>query len=324
MKLKFSRPRKRVVLVWGGSLAVIAGLWWTDPDGGASTRIWLLGLASTILAVTFAYLARKGLFDYDGADMGELARKARETPLGAAIVYASICAVFITLLLIFAGQARAQDVRTHVPAAALQLLPTLRAEQRAHWPDHPTPELLAALVEHESCVSLRHVRCWNPASRLKSAREEGAGLGQITRAYRADGALRFDSLEAMVDKHPALAGWSWSNVYQRADLQLRAVVLMMRDNYRSLARVVHEPPAVLAFADAAYNGGLAGVQNERRACAQVSGCDPQRWFGHVARHCLKSRAALYGRRSACDINRHHVADVLLVRAPKYQTLGGWF
>lgn len=324
MKLKFSRPRKRVVLVWGGALAVIVGLWLTDPDGGRSTRIWLLSVASTTLAVTLAYLARKGLFDYPEADMGELARKAGTTALGAAIVFAAICAVFIALLFVFAGSARAQDVRTHVPAAAVQLLPTLRAEQRAHWPDHPAPELLAALVEHESCISLKHSRCWNPGSRLKSAREEGAGLGQITRAYRADGSLRFDSLQAMVDKHPALAGWSWANVYQRADLQLRAVVLMSRDNYRSLARVVHEPPAVLAFADAAYNGGLADLQNERRACGQVPGCDPQRWFGHVAKHCLKSKAALYGQRSACDINRHHVTDVLLVRAAKYQAVGGWF
>lgn len=324
MKLKLSRPRKRVVLIWGGAAAVIAALWLTDPDGGVSTRMWVLGVISTTLAVTLAYLARKGLFDYPEADMGELARKAGTTALGAAIVFASLCAVFIALLFVFAGAARAQDVRTHVPTAAVQLLPTLRAEQRAHWPDHPAPELLAALVEHESCTSLKHSRCWNPASRLKSAREEGAGLGQITRTWRKDGSQRFDSLQEMVARHPALAGWSWGNVYQRADLQLRAVVLMSRDNFRSLARVVHEVPAVLAFADAAYNGGLAGVQNERRACAQVPGCDPQRWFGHVARHCLKSKTALYGQRSACDINRHHVTDVLLVRAGKYQALGGWF
>lgn len=322
--MKFTRPRKRIILVWGGALAVLTLLWLTDPDGGASTRMWALGVASTTLVVTLAYWARKGLFDYPEADMGELAKKAAESSIGAAITFAAICAVFIALLFVFAGAARAQDVRTHVPAAAVQLLPTLRAEQRAHWLDHPAPELLAALVEHESCISLKHSRCWNPASRLKSAREEGAGLGQITRTWRKDGTPRFDSLQELVDKHPALAGWSWNNVYQRADLQLRAVVLMSRDNYRSLARVVREPPAVLAFADAAYNGGLAGVQNERRACAQVPGCDPQRWFGHVAKHCLKSRAALYGQRSACDINRHHVTDVLLVRAAKYQALGGWF
>ena len=76
----------------------------------------------------------------------------------------------------------------------------------------------------------------------------------------------------------------------------------------------------LAFADAAYNGGVSGVNNERRACKMTPGCDPNKWFGHTEKLCLKSKVALYGNRSACDINRHHVKDVLLVRSNKYSLL----
>ena len=74
----------------------------------------------------------------------------------------------------------------------------------------------------------------------------------------------------------------------------------------------------LAFADAGYNGGNGGVDKERRACKLTKDCDPSRWFNNVELLCLKSKKALYGNRSACDINRYHVRDVMHVRAEKYR------
>lgn len=314
--MKF-KPRARTLFILLLPILVLAALLATDPDGGASTGIWALRLLTAVLAVTLAHWARKAMFDYPEADMQSLFLKAREGNTGAGLALVAQAIVIFALVFLFGGQVRAQDVRTYIPAGAQTYLLTLKVEQHQHWRDHPRPAVLAALVEHESCISLTHSRCWNPASRLKSAREEGAGLGQITRAYRADGSLRFDALAELVQRHPALSGLGWDNVYGRPDLQLRAVVLKSRDNHRFFTQFVPDPLAALEFADAGYNGGNGGVQAERRACALVAGCDPQRWFGHVERHCLKSRAALYGQRSACDINRHHVTDVLLTRAPKY-------
>jgi hypothetical protein len=279
----------------------------------------LLSLVTPLLAVGFVHLARKALHDYPEADARRLFGKAGEHPIGAGLALIALAIVAYGLMGLFGGLARAQDVRTYIPAAAEAHRSDFRAEQARHWPDHPRRELLPALVEHESCITLRHSRCWNPSSRLKSAREEGAGLGQITRAWHPDGRLRFDALQEMRERHPALREWSWANVYQRPDLQLRAVILKTRGDFLAL-RVVEDYGQRLAFADAAYNGGLGGVQKERRACGIKAGCDPQRWFGHVEHTCLKSRAPLYAGRSACDINRHHVRDVLVVRSPKYQ---GW-
>lgn len=183
----------------------------------------------------------------------------------------------------------------------------------------PKAWALGSLIEHESCITLRHPRCWNPRSRLRSQREEGAGLGQITRAWRPDGTLRFDALAELRRRHSTeLAELSWANVYTRPDLQIRAVVLKSRDNFKQFLPTSANYFEALAFGDAAYNGGVGGLNRERRACRIDPNCDHTRWFGHVERLCLKSRAALYGNRSACDINRHHVRDVLLIRADKYR------
>ena len=182
----------------------------------------------------------------------------------------------------------------------------------------PKAQYLASLIEHESCISLTHSKCWNSKSRLKSAREEGAGLGQITRAFKPDGTIRFDALSDLKYKYPKeLLELSWQVVYDRPDLQIRALALMMRDNYQYFNKHVKDPHQAYAFADAAYNGGLGGVDHERRACKLASWCNPDKWFDNVEKLCLKSKVALYGNRSACDINRHHVQDVINIRSAKY-------
>ncbi|MFZ5548087.1 MAG: hypothetical protein ACOZJX_05280 [Pseudomonadota bacterium] len=301
-------------------LLVLAWFAWSDPSRGAAdtllrVQIW----AQAILITGVAYLVARSLA---GNVRGErLAGLAEQGSIAAGAAFAGLCVmrglVLLGLLLFFSGSVRAQPV----PDAALRLLPELRAQVDQAWPDMPTPAYFGALIEHESCITLRHPRCWSATSRLKTAREEGAGLGQLTRAWRTDGSLRFDALAQVRQLDPrGLAELSWPTVYQRPDLQMRAIVISSRATYRRLVPLVPTHAPRLAMADAAYNGGLGGLLNERRACAIQPGCDPDQWFGHVERTCLKSRAALYAGRSACDINRQHVADVLLQRMPRYAPL----
>lgn len=305
---RFLRYRFLFLLV--GTLVAAGFSFYSDPDSGLSTLLGGLAIAQGVWAVAAAHLGRKALTDYPEADQRRLFAKAAEDPVGAGLALIALAIVFVGLLLVFAPRAHADTL----PAGFATYGPILKAEQAKYWADHPDPAILAALVEQESCASLKSPRCWNPAARLKSAREEGAGMGQITRAYRADGSLRFDALAGLRDQYGAdLAGLSWDTVYQRPDLQLRALVLMSRDS----ARTFRGAPAWLAFGDAGYNGGVAGVQRERRACKLSTGCDPGQWFAHVEAHCLKSRQPIYGNRSACDINREHVRNVLLVRRAKY-------
>lgn len=136
-----------------------------------------------------------------------------------------------------------------------------------------------------------------------------------------DGSLRFDALSELRLKYKSeLFELTWNNIYSRPDLQIRAGILKSKENYEIFAPHAANREEALAFADAAYNGGISGVNAERRACVMTRGCDPSKWFGHTEKLCLKSKVALYGKRSACDINRHHVQDVLRTRANKYSIL----
>lgn len=300
--------RHRSIFLFGGVLLGALVSYFTDPDSGLSTLLGGIALLQGVWAVAAAHWGRKALTDYPEADQRRLFAKAAESPTGAGLALIALAILFVGLLLVFSPRAHADTL----PAGFATYGPILKAEQRAHWPDHPDPAALAALVEQESCAS--RAACWNPGARLKTSREEGAGMGQLTRAYRADGSVRFDALADLRNQYGAeLSGLSWDTVYKRPDLQLRALVLMSRDS----ARTFRGAPAWLAFGDAGYNGGVAGVQKERRACKLSAGCDPSQWFGHVAAHCLKSRQPLYGGRSACDINREHVHNVFLVRRAKY-------
>lgn len=314
--------RFRHTFLFFGSIAVLLVLYLTDPDSGLSTGMLVLGLLVCVLALALVHLARKALFDYPEADMRRLFRKAGEESTGAGLALVAMSIIIGSLMLLFGSKVHAAglDARTYLPPKANAYVPILRAEQARLWADHPAPEVLAGLVEQESCTYLGSPSCWSPTARLKTQREEGAGMGQITRAFNPDGSVRFDSLADLRSHHPELKGWSWSNVYQRPDLQLRAIVLMSRENYLGIQRLVPQYAAALAFADAAYNGGMGGVQADRRACGMKTGCDPQQWFGNVEATCTKSQTALYGKRSACDINREHVQNVMLVRSGKYREL----
>lgn len=97
---------------------------------------------------------------------------------------------------------------------------------------------------------------------------------------------------------------------------------MMRDNYSYYSKYACNSTEAYLFAAAAYNGGVGGLDNERRACKLSPSCDPTKWTDNVERFCLKSKVALYGNRSACDINRAYPKDVVFIRSPKYAKFWG--
>lgn len=131
--MKYLRQRNYFLI--GGSLAVILFLYLTDPNGGALTATFLGQLATPVVAVWFAYAARKALFDY--LDMEELYAKAKESTTGSAIVFVGVCLVFFGLLGLFGTSARAQDVNTYIPPKATLYLPTVKAELNTLWVNHP-------------------------------------------------------------------------------------------------------------------------------------------------------------------------------------------
>lgn len=276
------------------------------------------GLGITLLGLAFGDAALRVM--QPGVDAQHMAHSAAISSQGAGLVYLGRAVLAAVVMILTVTASRAAEP----PASAGPLLPLLHAEQSAHWPDMPLPSALGAQVEQETCPSLKHRSCWNPRAELRTSREQGVGLGQLTRAFRADGSTRFDALAEIVRAYPReLAGLSWDRPYD-AKLQLRALVLKDRQGFRQVAGAA-TPADQLAMAFSAYNGGLGGLASDRRVCAATPACDAARWFGHVERTSLKAKAAVpgYGQ-SFFEINREYVRNVMVMRRPRYLSLEAYY
>ncbi len=204
-----------------------------------------------------------------------------------------------------------------IPVLAKLYLPLLVASQNTYWPDAPQPHTMAGQVEQETCASLTHRKCWNPKAELKTSREYGFGLGQLTTAYHADGSKRFSAFDEVKPLHRDLREWQWEDRYDPGK-QLAALVLMDRSLYRRLSPLAETERDAWSFTLSAYNGGAGGLLKDRLLCSQKPGCDPRRWSGNVETTSTKARTAVAGYgQSFFAINRAYVENTLDSRREKY-------
>jgi hypothetical protein len=203
--------------------------------------------------------------------------------------------------------------RLMLPALAAVYLPILVAQTAALWPTMPAPSMLAAQVEQETCVSLKSKGCWNPKTELKTDREYGFGLGQLTITPK------FNNFEAAKTWDKSLASWKWEERFD-PKMQLGALVAYDRNLYRQINYGKTDTDR-LAFMFSAYNGGLGGLVKDRQVCRATAGCNPDVWFGHVENTSFRARTAVKGYgQSFFDINRGYVKNILIVRRPRYEFL----
>lgn len=197
-----------------------------------------------------------------------------------------------------------------IPANAAQYLPLLSEQVDRYWPDAPYRSAFAGQVEQETCVSLKSKKCWSPFAELKTDREYGFGLGQITVTKS------FDNYKEAKKLDSSLRDWKWENRYN-AEFQLRTLVLMDRNNF-SLFAWAQGTYERMAFALAAYNGGVGGVLSDRAVCRNTAGCNPSSWFNNVERTSRKAKVAANGYgKSFFEINREYVRNILMLRRFKY-------
>jgi len=249
------------------------------------------------------YLVRKALMP---GDSKALYFEARAGSIPAAIMWLGMAFLVGCLFLAFASQARANE---WIDKAG-PYLGILDEEISTHWPDVPSRAVLAGQPEQETCLSVKSPKCWNPRAELKTSREVGFGLGQLTVTSR------FDNFTEARKLHPSLRKWEWDDRHNAA-LQLRTMILMDKAAWHRLS-VVTDAKERMAMMLAWYNGGGGGVLSDRRICAAVEGCDPNIWFGNVELHSLKCKVASKGYgKSFFEINREYCRNILGFRSGHY-------
>jgi hypothetical protein len=252
--------------------------------------------------IAAGHVIRKLLSPY--ASFSDLLAKASEGNIGAAIGALAL-ALIIAAMILASRPVEAGEL----PERAKLYIPMLQTELEAHWHGMQMPSVLAGQIEQETCPSLQSKKCWSTRAELKTAREYGFGLGQITVTSR------FNVFEEMRLK-PGMQGWTWENRYDPA-YQLRALVIKDKDHFKTTKNAASFDDQ-LAFALSAYNGGAGGLSKDRMLCRSTPGCDESRWFGHVALNSYRNKLAVKGYgKSFFEINREYVHNVLNVRRQKY-------
>lgn len=227
----------------------------------------------------------------------------------------------IFLLFFFAYPASSYGLNLEVaglPKNSYTYLPLLDSTVDKYWPAAPSKSFMAGQIEKETCITLKHSKCWTPFAELKTSREWGRGFGQMTTAYRADGSVRFDALAETKALHPDFKGWNEKADPYSAPYHMMAMVIKNKATYASTRKLFSTQKDALAGALSAYNGGLGGVMKDRTLCSNTPSCDRTLWFGHVESTSTKNKVAVKGYgQSWFAINRGYVRQVMGEKGSRY-------
>lgn len=263
--------------IWPILLVIAAAVFWLGDVAQLKVQVYTLSMVG--LVVWASHLVRKAMFPY--LDMSTMVRKGSESPVGAAIIFAAVIALLSVIIVASAANAMPPD-------RSRPLLPVLAKIEAQQWPGIVYPQVPAGQVEQESS--------WKKRAELRTSREHGRGLVQLTIAYRDDGSERFNSYREAVASFQALATWDWQAEPYRVDYQLTYLVLQDRANaQRVRALGIVDPAETWKAALVCYNAGPGRVL-KRRAYALARGLPAERWSGGLDQaHGPAEDRILYGR-----------------------------
>ncbi len=211
----------------------------------------------------------------------------------------------IYMLMTFPTAGHAQKL----PGESAKLLPALVEEVDIYWNDIPDYVFPPGLIDLESN--------WKPTAMLRTSRELGCGLGQFTIAKDAKGGVRFDALTEAKGLDRSLAQWDWRDC-QATKFQMRAVVLKLKQLFRTCQITMLDSKNALMCVGGGYNGGAGSVTKRQRFCRAIEGCNPKIWQGHLDKQCPQSQVKVQGYgESFCDINSKYPSRIY-DRMPKFR------
>lgn len=263
----------------------------------------IVGAIYILTVVSFTCLIghyiRKALFPY--ADLQIAWNKAMETPLTAALAWIAMLALVggIIALAVGAINPAKASAATEPTARAQRYLPVLHEAFDTHWPNAPLRHIAAGQIEQESAG-------WNERAELKTSREYGFGLGQITITDR------FNNFTAA---QQIFKDWKWKDRFN-VKYQLGYAVITDRSNFIQVSRLFGDDDSRWRAVLVSYNAGY-GTVLQRRALAIRKGAPHDRWTGGLDQVAMAYETKLlYGRPLAQMRNEypHLICDV---RAPKY-------
>lgn len=226
--------------------------------------------------------------------------------------FLSIFLIILILITLFTFEIMISNAysQTTIPPNSKQYLPLLSKVIDEYWKELSIKSSPAGQVEQETCISLKHKKCWNPKAELKTSREYGFGFGQITITDK------FNNFEEIKKMDKSLKSWKWEDRYDPYT-QLKALIVYDKFIYNKIIGANSDFDR-LCFTFASYNGGLGGLVQERQLCKLTKGCDSTKWFGNVENTSRKSKKKYQGYgKSFFEINREYVHNILLVRRQKY-------
>ena len=204
-----------------------------------------------------------------------------------------------------------------LPKNAHLYITELKKEIDKTWADHPLPSTISSQIEQETCPSLTSKMCWNPRAELKTSREYGFGLGQITIAYNENGSERFNNFNEFKKLSTKLNSWKFEDRYN-PNYQLMALVIVDKNEYNKIRFPTANDIERLSFSYSSYNGGFGAILQDRKLCQATENCDPTKWFENVALVSFKKKVKIQGYgQSFFDINRSYVDNIINKRRIKY-------
>ncbi len=224
--------------------------------------------------------------------------------------------IFFLLALATAPLERAQAFNDKdILKKADTLIPVLDSLLNIYWPDVTCRSYIAGQIEQETCASLN--KCWNSNVELKTAREYGFGLAQITIAFNKDGSERFNNFLEAQKKYKELSEWKWENRFSITS-QLIYLILECRNTYSKLAPCFSSEIQIFAASFVTYNAGLGTVLKRRALCKTSSDCNSDKWFGGLdSVHLTNEEVLLYGQQLYKRRN-DYPANIILQRSKKYE------